>query len=174
MNFPASHAVQGPPSGPEKPALQTQCEDEVLPGVEEEDGGQLEQASDEEDPSSVEYVFAEQSLHAPLPVCALYFPGAQTTHRPPSSAVVPGLHLQADNPVLPGLELALAGQSLQSDSEATPVCVEYFPATHRVHEALPMFALYVPGRQSVHGPPLYPVEPELHVHDDTPYMPGSE
>ena len=43
-----------------------------------------------------------------------------------------------------------------------PLEREMVPAGHWVHASVPMWSLYVPARQALHGPPAAPVYPRSH------------
>ena len=62
MNFPASHAGHGPPSGPVYPGLQEQDVTTMLP--------------------TDEFEFAGQLVHAALPFVGLYVPVPHIVHWP--------------------------------------------------------------------------------------------
>lgn len=65
-----------------------------LPVGEVELAGQAKQKELEFAPAIVEYVPAEQSLHADAPVTSAYWPAPQTTHDsgPASGLYLPGTH----------------------------------------------------------------------------------
>ncbi len=155
--------MQGPPFGPENPALHWQLVTAGLPAGEAE--------------------FARQSVHAALPLLALYLPAAQAAHEPPSGPVNPTLQVQMESAALPLGELELLGharhvassvapvlveylpapQSVHKALEIAPMLVEYLPAPQSVHDTLPLLALYLPAAQAAHEPPSGPVNPTLQV-----------
>ena len=72
--LPAMHGTQGPPLGPDEPALHVQLSTESLPDGEVAWVGQLE--------------------HAVVPICAAYFPAPHATHSAsPSLAVCLPVHI---------------------------------------------------------------------------------
>ena len=73
--LPAPHSTHGPPSRPEKLALQTHAVAAVLPA-----GDVLE---------------AGHPLQAALPSVSLYVPAAHSAHAPPLAPVYPALQIQA-------------------------------------------------------------------------------
>ena len=72
--LPWPHSVQGPPLGPDVPALQTHAVAAVLPA-----GDVLE---------------ARHPLHAALPAVSLYVPALHSAHEQPSGPEKPALHEQ--------------------------------------------------------------------------------
>ena len=86
LYFPATHALQIPPSGPETPGVQVQFVKKELPADELE--------------------FVGQSLQTALPVCILYFPSEHAVHGPPSGLAEPALQLQLVSVELPAGEMA--------------------------------------------------------------------
>ena len=58
----------------------------------------------------------------------------------------------------------MSGQATQVAIAVAPVLVEYVPAAHSVHAALPVAILYLPVVQVTHGPPSGPVCPGRHRH----------
>ena len=84
LYFPATHAVQLPPSGPVDPALQVQLVKFLFPAGEVEFDGQAVHVELDEAPTAVEYVPAPQSVQAADPVDALYLPATHAVHVPPS------------------------------------------------------------------------------------------
>ena len=75
LNFPLTHAVHAPPSGPHQPALQVQLLKAVLC------------------PGELEY--AGQLLQLTAPDTFLYLPVPHAVHVPPSAPVQPALQVQA-------------------------------------------------------------------------------
>jgi hypothetical protein len=114
LYVPATHAVHEPPFAPVDPALQVQLVEAELPAGELEFDGQTLHVEFVEAPTAVEYVPAEQSVHASGPVNTLYFPAAHAEQLVAPTAV----------------EYVPASQFEQV---AFPVNVLYFPATHAVH-----------------------------------------
>ncbi len=74
LYLPASHAVHGPPSGPDQPALQVQSAKAVLCAGELEPAGQLLQLVDPAEP--------------------LYLPTTHAVHVPPLAPDQPALQAQ--------------------------------------------------------------------------------
>ena len=72
--------VQGPPSGPEKPALQVQAVETELPSRESEFVGHSKHVEGWLAPTDAEYVPISQSIHASDPARALYFPVTHSKH----------------------------------------------------------------------------------------------
>jgi hypothetical protein len=93
LNVPGAHALHGPPSGPEKPALHWQSVGASEPASACECGGQ-----DWQDPS----------------VLFLYVPAEHGPQGPPSAPENPSLHLQARRDVDALSELELAGQGVHA------------------------------------------------------------
>ena len=59
---------------------------------------------------TVEYELLLQSVHAILPMTALYFPAAHALHVPPSGPVYPGLQTQLVKALDPALDCVNEGQ----------------------------------------------------------------
>jgi hypothetical protein len=91
--YPALHAVHVSPFEPEKPALQTQAPDPVLPAGEFELSGQL--------------------VHPEFPPLE-YLPALHWLHVPPFGPEKPAWQTQDSNPVLPAGEMDPAGQVSQT------------------------------------------------------------
>jgi hypothetical protein len=114
LKVPGIQATHGPPPGPVYPTLQMQ---EVTAGLERGElefaghskqslrfdapnlaeyvlTGQAQQTDDIVAFTAVEYVPAEQLVHATLPVVVLKVPGIQATHGPPLGPVYPTLQVQ--------------------------------------------------------------------------------
>jgi len=113
-----------------------------LPAAENELAGHVRQVAAALAPTVVEYVFAAQSVHAPLPVAILYLPATQSVHAalpvailylpktqavhvPPSGPVKPMLHVQLVEVVDPLYNVPeFVGQVVQPPEPAP----EYVPA----------------------------------------------
>jgi hypothetical protein len=162
--LPATHAVHGPPVGPENPVLQML--QLTLPAGEEEFDGQAMHA---EAPTAVEYVPVPQSVHAADPVDALYLPATHTVHGPP---------VGPENPVLQMLQLALPAGEEEFDGQAmhaeAPTAVEYVPSPQAVQLADPVDVLYLPATHAAHGPPFGPIAPALQVQLVKAPLPAGE
>lgn len=109
LYFPATQEVHRPPSGPVKPALQTQALTAELAVGELEFAGHVRHVVAIVAPAAVEYVPAPQSAHAALPLAILYFPATHAAHGPPSGPVKPMLQAQALTAALPLGEVVPAG-----------------------------------------------------------------
>jgi hypothetical protein len=159
-----SHAVQTPPSGPVKPALQVHVLDEIQPLHDAPvfDGHAIQVAASVA-PVVVEYMPAPQLVHNALPVLILYLPATHAEQTPPLGPVKPTLHVQAARTELETRELEPAGHATQVVATVAPVVVEYVAAAQSVHTALPVLILYLPGTHAEHTPPFGPVKPTLHV-----------
>jgi hypothetical protein len=145
LYFPAPQAVHVPPSGPVNPGLHTQLVCAV-------------------DATTADCVLAAQSVHAAVPVAALYFPAKQAVHATPLSPVCPRAQIQAPTAVCPVADVTeFAGQSEHALSTAPPVYALYLPAPQSVHESEPIISLYFPATQAVHVPPFSPVNPLLQT-----------
>jgi hypothetical protein len=81
LYFPATHAVHGPPSGLDDPALQVQLVSAALPTCELEFDGQVMHVELAEAPTVVEYVPAPQSVQL-LFIADLYLPATHAVHVP--------------------------------------------------------------------------------------------
>ena len=85
MNFPVTHVVHVPPSGPVDPLLHLQLDTDELPAGEFEFVGheplhvEMEMA-----PDSAEYVPALQSVHTTDPVEVLYLPATHAGQATPA------------------------------------------------------------------------------------------
>jgi hypothetical protein len=159
LYFPTSHAEQGPPSGPVKPALQTQAVIALLPAGEVLDAGQAEhvlvptvydpdahivqvpplvpvypalqtQAVITELPTG-EVLEVGQGVHVLVPT--VYDPAAHIMQAPPLAPVYPALQMHAALLVAADGEVLWGGQSSHA---AEPVLVLYFPAPHRLQMLL--------------------------------------
>ena len=93
LNFPASHAMQGFPSGPVYPTMQVQLLRAPLAGADNAFSGHV--AHTEKPP--VEYVSAAHVEQVASPWVPLNLPGSQAAHSPPLLPVYPALHLQSDS-----------------------------------------------------------------------------
>ena len=71
-----------------------------------------------------EYVPAPQSLHAALPVKALYLPATQREQGPPLLPVAPALQAQAVAAALAAGESEYVGQAEQVPDDAAPMLGE--------------------------------------------------
>jgi hypothetical protein len=176
LYFPTTHAVHGPPFGPEKPTLQVQAASSEPARGELEAVGHATQVAAAEAPVVAKYVPAKQLAHAALPVAVLYLPATQAVHGPdPSGPEKPMLHLQSVTVELALGEVELPGHSTQVVATVAPVVVKYVPALQSVHTALPVASLYLPAMQTVHGPdPSGPEKPTLHVQSATDELPLGE
>ena len=125
-------------------------------------------------PTAAEYLPTPQSVHAAVPVSALYFPCAQVMHVPPFAPVDPMLHTQSAITVLPkkkcpesdgqaahvissvaptAAEYLLTAHSVQVLSPEAPIVVEYFPVPQSVQtlgEEAPRVVEYLPAPQLLH------------------------
>ena len=105
--FPATHAVQVPPSGPVWPLLHRQSDNVLLAAGDAEFAGHVSHTEPpaeylpashgthvERDVAALadEYVPAPQLVHSPSPCLSLYVPGLQLAHVPPT-CVKPALHV---------------------------------------------------------------------------------
>jgi hypothetical protein len=68
----------------------------------------------------------------------------------------------------------LLGHTRHVAASVAPVLVENVPAPQSVHAALPLLVLYFPATHAVHGPPFGPVEPALHVQEETAELASGE
>jgi len=107
LYLPATHATQGPPSGPVYPTLHGQ---RLVPGTESEFGG--------------------QRGHTDAFRQFLNLPASHATHGPTSGPVYPGLQEQALTFVLPNDEFAFAVQLVHA---ALPFVDLYVPDGHILH-----------------------------------------
>jgi hypothetical protein len=143
LYFPATHAEQVPPAGPENPALQVQLVKAELPTGELEFDGQAEHATD--------------------PVNALYFPATHAVQVPPRGPVHPALQVQLVKDALPAGELEFDGQALHVELAEAPTAAEYVPAPQSEHVPIPVNSLYFPATHAEQVPPAGPVDPALQV-----------
>ncbi len=127
LYFPATHALQIPPSGPDTPGVQVQFVKKELPADELE--------------------FVGQSLQTALPVCILYFPSEHAVHGPPSGPAEPALQLQLVTVELPVGEVDNAGQARHVDSSVAPSSLEKVPGPQLLQKVDPAAVLYFPGKQ---------------------------
>jgi len=72
------------------------------------------------------------------------------------------LHTQSLNCTLEIGDIESAGHAWQT-SDVAPTAVEYFPATHWLHSAVPRATLNFPGTQVLQNSPSGPVNPGLQV-----------
>ena len=101
---------------------------------------------------------AKHVLHSPLPVASWYCPLWQFRQT-----------------VAPDKEYCPARQvGSHVDAVVAAVTVEYLPAAHSAHKALPVDALYLPGTQAVHSSPSDPVYPLLHLQLTRVPLPTAE
>jgi len=106
LNVPATHARQGPPSGPVYPLLHTHT---ALDPPDCEFAGQLEHAELAVAPATAENVLAEQLVHTAAPITGLYVPGTHRAHGPPFGPVAPVLQVHAVITELPKTQLDISG-----------------------------------------------------------------
>lgn len=97
-----------------------------------------------ERPTVAEYLPAGQLVQVIDPVVVLYVPATQGVHGPAFGPVNPARHSQLVNATLAVNEVVLSGQAKQVVLELAPIAAEYFPATHEVHDAVPIASLYFP------------------------------
>ncbi len=85
-------------------------------------------------PVTVEYLPAAQSVsvHAAVPVSALYFPATHAVHVPPVKPAGQGA-TQSARASLPAGELVPIGQLRHCVAAVLPVVVTYLPAAQSVH-----------------------------------------
>jgi hypothetical protein len=167
--FPASQTAQGPPAGPDVPALHIQEVAERDPGELLEFAGQRTQVCSLVAPTSAEYVSASHAAQAPLPVATLYFPASQREHGAPALfLVLPALQMHAVLSVLPAGASEFAGHCAHVALDAEPTASENLPCPHSLHPALPAALLNLPATQLVQSPPCGPVDPALHLHVQVP------
>ena len=107
LNVPATHARHGPPSGPVYPLLHTQT---ALDPADCEFAGQLEHATTDVAPTTVEKVLAGQLVHTAAPITGLYVPGTHREHIPPFGPLAPVLQVHAVSAELLTTELEMLGQ----------------------------------------------------------------
>jgi hypothetical protein len=170
LYFPASQTAQGPPAGPEVPALHTQEITEPDPGELSEFAGQFRQVCSLVAPTSAENVPALHTAQAPLPVVTLYFPALQSEHGPPFGPVLPALHMHAVWAVLAVGASEFAGHCVHVALDAAPTAPENVPCPQSLHPALPTALLNFPATQLAQSPPSGPVDPALHWHVEAPEM----
>ena len=149
LYLPASHAEQDPPSNPVNPGSHRQLVGRLLPMEDTEFDEQLTQVEDAVAPGVVENLPAIQSVHATVPLSALYFPARHNTHVSPSGPSAPALQVQSVGLCELGGEFEFVGQTLQvalpaSDhvpsehgwhvsTSMAPSAVEYSPPAHLEH-----------------------------------------
>lgn len=164
LYLPATQAVHVPPFAPVYPILQAHAALAELELGALALAGQATQVEDALAPAVPEYVASPQSVHASLPVVALYLPATHTEHTPPFGPEYPTL--QAHD-VLDAAELELAGQATQVESAVAAIVTEYVPAEQSEQAAEPLTALYLPATHPEHVPPFAPVYPALQAHAAT-------
>ena len=160
LYFPAAHAVQMPPSGPDEPALQEQFVKSALPAGEMEFDGQALHVELAEAPTAVEYAPVPQSVHRADPVDTLYFPATHAVQVPPSGPEKPALQLQTLDVLLPAGESESAIHARHADA---PASAEYVPSLHSLQSVEPLSLLYLPAPHAVHAPPSCPHQPALQA-----------
>ena len=121
LNVPATHARQGPPSGPVYPLLHKQT---ALDPPDCEFAGQLEHAPTDVAPATAENVLAEQLVHTAAPITGLYVPGTHITHGPPFGPLAPALQVQAVSAELLTTELDMLGQLTHVSELLAPILPE--------------------------------------------------
>jgi hypothetical protein len=161
LNFPATHAVQVPPSGPEKPQLHLHSDRCSLPAGDCEFSGHDSQASADDD----KYLLAGQlstmqALSAELPSGELEFAG-HSWHV--DSAVAP----LAD-------EYFPCSHTEHAASASAPIESEYLPGPQALQSSLPVTALYLPAAHFAQGPPSGPVLPVLQAQAMMEELPAGE
>ena len=164
LYLPATQAVHVPPFAPVYPPLQAHAALAELELGALALAGQATQVEDALAPAVPEYVASPQSVHASLPVVALYLPATHTEHTPPFGPEYPTL--QAHD-VLDAAELELAGQATQLESAVAAIVTEYVPAEQSEQAAEPLTALYLPATHPEHVPPFAPVYPVLQEQAPT-------
>jgi len=82
----------------------------TLPAPETALTAQLTHAPTPVAPTVPEYVFATQSIQLAFPVTFLYFPAAQSTHKPPFGPLAPALQVHALIDELDDCEIEFNGQ----------------------------------------------------------------
>ncbi len=152
LNFPATQAVQGPPSGPVVPWAHIVEHAELLVLASGEDGRSAGQGVHDASvvcPVASPYLPAPQGVHDASVVCPVatpYLPAPQAVHDvcPVSTPYLPTPH------------------TVHDASADPPVSARYLPAPHTVHGADPVKTLYFPVTHPVQlksGPD----EPALQV-----------
>ena len=104
------------------------------------------------------YEFAGQLKQFCKFFCGVYVPGRQRAHGPLSGPYAPALHVQY------GLDAGEFDRGGQDAQVVAPEPAAYVPAVHSEQSAEFAAAVYFPGVQRAHGPPLGPRAPALHVH----------
>ena len=141
LYLPGTHATHGPPKGPVYPMLHGH---RLVPATEFEFGG--------------------HPTHSDEFRQFLDLPASHSSHGPKFGPVDPAAQKQV---LSPGIDTVPSGQDKHDDTEVAVVMLWNVFVAHKVHAALPLVALYVPGRQVVHwpfeGPLLAPVYPILHA-----------
>jgi len=137
-------------SQPQYPALHEQSVSKPLPAGETMFVGHGTQEALETAPRSGEYVPVSHAMHAgPLLACR-YLPGPHFVHVPVDPSAVPGTQTQ-------------------TEFDRAPVMFEELKSGHGVHEADPMFPLYLAGSHAAHDTvPSLPVYPARQRHVTLP------
>jgi hypothetical protein len=120
LYVPARHLVQGPPLGPDDPALQVQSACSSLAAGALEFGGHVWHTSDVA-PTTIEYLPSKQLVHEASPVATLYVPATHKVHALPSAPVEPGMQVQAAKAELPAGESEYDGQV---EHDVAPITVQ--------------------------------------------------
>jgi hypothetical protein len=81
-------------------------------------------------------------VHTALPSVFLKVSAMQAEHGPPFGPVYPALQVQSTAASLALGEVEYPGHTRQVAAAVAPVEVEYVPAPHGVHVALPVLILY--------------------------------
>jgi hypothetical protein len=142
LYFPAMHSEHVSPLRPDEPALHMQSISSLLAVGALELSGQSRHSSVEA-PTTVEYLPAEQSMHAAFPDTILYLPATHCVQFPPLGPVHPALQMQAVTRVL-------CTGALEFDGQVS-------------HAAAPGSDLYLPMPHVVQIPPSGPEEPTLQT-----------
>lgn len=180
---PIGQATQGPPSGPKKPAvdsdlpLQEHLVGLSLPGGDSLLAGQLWQSSELDAPRTLLYVAAGQSEHAAEPNVNLNLPEAHGGHASPLLPVYPGSHshLAVWATVLMSTGVACRGHGKHVGGKTFGAEGYFFnPPSQLEHFVEPFPALKVPGVHAVHGPPSRPSKSSRHRHLDLLELPCGE
>ena len=187
LNFPATHAVHGPPSGPVWPLSHLQSVCAALDGSDSVFDGHRRHSV----VFVLEYVLALQELQTSVvaavavetlpaghwvqdagPMLALNLPATQGSHASPSGPVCPLLQVQLDSAMLADADPEFAGHARHTvllvleyvltlqrsqTSVVDAVDEETLPAGHCMHRAAPTLSLNFPATHAVHGPPSGPV-----------------
>ena len=135
LNFPASQAVHGPPSGPVVPAPHSNEQSKRLVLASGEAG-----------------LLAGQDKQFADPGASLYVPISHALHVPPSVPSKPALQVQAFKAELPRGASAFDGQDKHFVNVVAPPSREYVPEAQPVHAADPDDSLYLPATHAVHVP----------------------